>query len=135
MKFADLQLEQEGVGVIVVTDDLINAYAELTQDFNLIHTDDAAAIKAGFSGKIAHGLICQAEVSRILGTVFPGEGTILLQEDFKFVGAVYMGDKIVTKVWVTELIPEKQRVRLDFECLNQHARPVLTGNALVKLIN
>lgn len=135
MRFIDLSLEQEGVGSIVVTDDLIIAYAELTRDLNPIHTDSAAAIKAGFNGKIAHGLLCQAEVSRILGTEFPGEGTILLQENFKFVGAVYVGDKIVTRIWVTELIPEKQRVRLDFECVNQHAQPVLTGNALIKLIN
>lgn len=135
MKFSDLRLEQEVSGVVVVTGKLIDSYAEISRDYNPIHMDDAAAIHTGFTGRIAHGLLCEAEVSRILGTEFPGEGTILLQENFKFVGPVYVDDRITTRIWVTELIPEKRRARLDFECTNQNAQPVMTGNALIKLTN
>ena len=135
MNFSDLHLEQEASGVILVTGKTIDAYAEISRDFNPIHMDNSAAVKAGFAGRIAHGLLCEAEVSRILGTDFPGEGTILLQETFKFVGPIYIGDRITTRIWVTELIPERQRARFDFECTNQNAQPVMTGNALIKLTN
>jgi acyl dehydratase len=135
MRFSDLYLGQECRGAIQVTGELINAYAEISLDYNPIHMDDAAAIQAGFTGRIAHGLLCEAEVSRILGTDFPGEGTILLQENFRFVGPVYTGDCITTRVWVAELMPEKQRASLDFECINQNAQTVMTGNAFIKLTN
>ncbi len=135
MRYSELQLEQEVCGVVSVTDELIDSYAEISKDFNPIHMHDGAAIRAGFRGRIAHGLLCEAEVSRLLGTEFPGEGTILLQENFRFVGPVYVGDRITTRIWVTELIPDKQRACLDFECINQNAQPVMTGNALIKLIN
>ena len=133
MKYSELQLEQEVNGVIGVTDELIDSYAKISKDFNPIHVDDAAAIRAGFTGRIAHGLLCEAEVSRILGTVFPGEGTILLQENIRFIGPVYVGDHITTRIWVTQLIPEKQRAQIDFACTNQNAQPVMTGYALIKL--
>ncbi|HSN95323.1 MAG TPA: MaoC family dehydratase [Anaerolineaceae bacterium] len=135
MKFSDLRLEHEASGAVVVTGKLIDSYAEISRDYNPIHMDDAAAIQTGFAGRIAHGLLCEAEVSRILGTEFPGEGTVLLQENFKFVGPVYIGDRITTRIWITELIPEKKRAGLDFECTNQNAKPVMTGNALIKLTN
>jgi len=133
MKYTDLQLDQEASGVVLVTDQLIDSYAAISKDFNPIHMDDAVAIQAGFAGRIAHGLLCEAEVSRILGTVFPGEGTILLQENFRFIGPVYVGDHITTRIWVTQLIPEKQRAQIDFACTNQNAQPVMTGYALIKL--
>lgn len=133
MNFSDLQLGQEASGSILVTGELIDSFAEISRDFNPIHMNDAAAVQAGFAGRIAHGLICEAEVSRILGTEFPGEGTILLREHFKFLGPVYVGDQITTLLSVAELIPEKQRARITFTCANQTGQTVLTGEALIKL--
>lgn len=69
----------------------VEAFAQLSGDVNPIHLDLNAAEAAGFSERIVHGALCTAEVSRVLGTVAPGRGTVLSQLAQTFLRPVYVG--------------------------------------------
>lgn len=62
----------------------VEAFAILSGDRNPIHLDVDVAKTAGFPSTIAHGVLGAAEVSRILGTISPGNGTILTQMSISF---------------------------------------------------
>ena len=62
----------------------IQRFAEVSGDANPLHVDDHAARAAGFEGRIAHGVLAAAELSRILGTESPGPGTIIGRLDLAF---------------------------------------------------
>lgn len=62
----------------------VQAFADLSGDINPIHINMAAARAAGFAGPIAHGVLGAGEVSRILGTHEPGNGTILRHLQLSF---------------------------------------------------
>src|SRR5574337_490943 len=103
----------------------ILTFAAVTGDLNPAHVDEAFAQESIFGGKVAHGLLTASLISAVLGTVLPGPGAIYLSQDLKFRKPVRIGDTITATVEVTELIPEKNLVRLKTICSNQRDQVVL----------
>ena len=112
-----------------VTEEDIELFAKATGDFNPVHLDQAYAEKTIFKGRIAHGLLSLGFISAILGNILPGHGAIYLSQEVKFLAPVRIGDTITAKVEVTELIPEKNRVKFKTTCINQEGKIVVDGTA------
>ncbi|HBT70515.1 MULTISPECIES: bifunctional enoyl-CoA hydratase/phosphate acetyltransferase [Hyphomicrobiales] len=84
-----------------------------------------------FNEIVANGLWTGALVSLVLGTRFPGPGTIYLGQDFRFVKPVAAGDTITASVKVRQKNTETRMVALETTCFNQKGELVLTGTATV----
>ena len=106
-------------------------FAGVSGDHNPVHLDETYAQSTMFKTRIAHGMLVGSLFSTVLGTQLPGEGTIYLGQDLKFLRPVYLDDVITAVVIVSEVIPEKNRVRLETSAVNQHGETVVTGSALV----
>ncbi|RLB00660.1 MAG: enoyl-CoA hydratase [Deltaproteobacteria bacterium] len=106
-------------------------YAGLTGDFNPAHINEEYAEKTFFKTRIAHGMLPAGFISAILGTQLPGPGTIYLEQEFKFLAPVRMGDTITARVEVIAIDKEKKKVRLKTTCTNQEGTVVLDGEAVV----
>ncbi|MFA5560535.1 MAG: MaoC family dehydratase [Acholeplasmataceae bacterium] len=117
----------------LIKDEDVKMFAHITGDLNPIHLDDDFAKKSIFKQKIAHGAFVSAFFSNILGTKLPGEGTIYLQQDSKFIRPVYINDTITLTVAVEEIFLEKSRVKLSTTATNQNGEVVIQGHALVKI--
>ncbi|MBM4307725.1 MAG: MaoC family dehydratase [Deltaproteobacteria bacterium] len=113
----------------VITEEIINDFARVTGDTNPVHTNPAYAEKTIFKGRIAHGVYSLGIFSTILGNILPGYGTIYLSQEAKFLAPVRMGDTIMAKVEVVELLPEKNRVKFRTTCTNQDGKLVVDGMA------
>lgn len=109
----------------------IQAFAAVSGDTNPAHLDPDYANDTLFHGVIAHGMWGGALISALLGTQFPGPGTIYLQQDLHFSRPVRIGDTLTVKVTVSAKDDVKKRVELDCEVINQHAERVLYGSARV----
>jgi 3-hydroxybutyryl-CoA dehydratase len=109
----------------------IYLYAGITGDFNPAHIDEGYASQTFFKSRIAHGMLTAGLISAILGTRFPGPGTIYLRQELSFLAPVRIGDTITASVEVIEMHPEKNRIRLKTFCKNQEGIIVLDGEALV----
>jgi phosphate acetyltransferase len=109
----------------------IQAFAAVSGDTNPAHLDPVYAHDTLFHGVIAHGMWGGALISALLGTQFPGPGTIYLQQDLHFSRPVRIGDTLTVTVTITVLDDAKKKVDLDCEVINQHAERVLYGSARV----
>lgn len=109
----------------------IQAFAAVSGDTNPAHLDPAYANDTLFHGVIAHGMWGGALISALLGTQFPGPGTIYLQQDLHFSRPVRIGDTLTVTVTITAKDDVKKRVDLDCEVINQNAERVLYGSARV----
>lgn len=76
---------------LVFSTEQVAAFATASGDLNPIHLDDEAARAAGFEGRISHGVLAAAELSRILGTDVPGPGTIFSRLDMAFLLPIIAG--------------------------------------------
>jgi len=134
MRFADLQVGQSAERTKLMTESLVNAYAELTGDFSPVHIDEAAAAKTRFGTRIAHGMLSVSFLSAVIGMDLPGPGTIWVAQALKFKQAVKLGDTITWRVEVLELFPEKKRATLSTVCRNQRGETVIEGDGTILLL-
>lgn len=114
-----------------ITEAMIAAFAEATGDRNPLHLDEEFAQSTVFGRRIAHGMLTAGILSGVLGTEYPGQGTIYLGQTLRFRRPVLIGDVITVRLEVLETVPEKNRVRLSTTCINQDRVEVLTGEAVV----
>jgi phosphate acetyltransferase len=85
----------------------IQAFAAVSGDTNPAHLDPEYANDTMFHGVIAHGMWGGALISALLGTKFPGPGTIYLQQDLHFSRPVRIGDTLAVVATVTSKDDEK----------------------------
>lgn len=95
----------------VVTEQLLEHFAEATGDRNPIHFDEAYAAGTRFGGRIAHGLLVGGVISSLLANELPGPGTVYLGQELSFRAPVRIGDEVRCEVEVTE-VGERSRVTL-----------------------
>ena len=128
--------EQLGIGKtyeisITITQQMVENFARATGDYNPIHMDEDYARGTIFKTRVVHGILHAGLISGIVGTRFPGSGTIYLAQTFKFLEPAFIGDEVTYRLKVLEYSQEKNRLRLETVCVNQRGETVVTGEALV----
>jgi 3-hydroxybutyryl-CoA dehydratase len=113
-----------------VTEAEVEAFAWATGDTNPVHLDEDYAKRTRFGRRIAHGMLIGSYISTVLGTQFPGPGTIYMSQTMKFLHPVYLGDTVEVVVTVTGYRAEREVLSLRTECFNQHGDKVLSGDAV-----
>jgi acyl dehydratase len=109
----------------------IQAFAAVSGDTNPAHLNSDYANDTLFHGVIAHGMWGGALISALLGTQFPGPGTIYVSQDLHFTRPVRVGDTLTVTATVLRKIEERKQVELDCKAVNQKGEPVLHGLARV----
>jgi len=132
MKLSDLYIGQKESLSAQFSMEQVKTFAGLSKDFNPLHLDPIYAAQTIFKGNIVHGFLVGSLFSAILGTKMPGEGSIYLKQDMKFVKPVYINDTVTAVVTITDINYEKQLVTLSTTCYNQDDVVVIEGSALVK---
>jgi phosphotransacetylase/acyl dehydratase len=112
-----------------LTEQDITLFAVMSGDINPAHVDPEYAKSSRFREVIGHGMWSGALISTVLGTEFPGPGTIYLGQNLRFRRPVKVGDTIRIRVTAKEKDAGKGRVVLDTECLNQDGEVVVSGSA------
>lgn len=114
-----------------VTQRDIQLFASVSGDVNPAHVDVQYARSSRFHGIIAHGMLGASLISTLLGTRFPGPGTIYLGQSLKFLKPVHIGDVLTVSVTVTSMEVAGHRLVLDTLCVNQSGESVISGTAEV----
>jgi len=129
--FEDISVGQSARLLRTLTLEDIKAFAAVSGDTNPAHLDPDYANETLFHGVIAHGMWSGALISALLGTQFPGPGTIYLDQALHFAKPVRIGDTLTVTVTVTAKNPLDHSLELDCQVVNQRAVVVLSGTARV----
>lgn len=105
MYFEELSVGQSAETIRLVTQDDIQAFADVSGDRNAVHLDADYARRSSFKGVVAHGMLSASFISGVLGTKLPGEGTIYISQNLRFLAPVRPGDAVATRVTVKEMRP------------------------------
>ncbi|HWR19378.1 MAG TPA: MaoC family dehydratase, partial [Clostridia bacterium] len=128
---SELRLGDRAETVNHVTEETGVKFADVSNDNNPVHLDEAYASATPFKGRIAHGMLLAAYISAVLGNDLPGPGSIYVNQTLSFKAPVRYGDTITTTVEVVELIPERNRSKFKTTCTNQNGLIVLEGEATI----
>ena len=116
-----------------VTDEKIEAFAQLSGDRNPVHFDDAFARRIGFEGHIAHGAVTASLLSAVLGMDLPGPGSVFLEQRVRFLGPVRPGDTITAVLEVVKVRADKPIITLAATITDQGGVKVADGELVVLL--
>jgi 3-hydroxybutyryl-CoA dehydratase len=94
----------------------VQLFGEVSGDTNPVHFDEAFAKTTPFKGRIAHGVLTASYISTVLGMQMPGPGTIFLGLNIRFKAPVRIGDRVVARCTVRDVIAEKRRVVFECAC-------------------
>ena len=109
----------------------IQAFAAVSGDTNPAHMDPEYANDTLFHGVIGHGMWGGSLISTVLGTVFPGPGTIYLEQNLRFSRPVRVGDTLTVTVTCSAKHDDKKAIDLECTLVNQKDERVLSGSARV----
>ena len=111
--------------------DDIKAFAAVSGDTNPAHIDPEYANDTMLHGVVAHGMWGAGLISALLGTKFPGPGTIYVDQVLHFVRPVRVGDTLSVVATVVSKNEENKHVQMDCQVTNQRGERVLHGTAEV----
>jgi acyl dehydratase len=110
----------------------VDQFAALTGDNNPLHLDAAYAAKTPFRKPIIHGFLGGSIFSKVLGTLFPGEGSIYLKQTMEFVNPMFVDVPYEALFTVKEILPNSIAL-IETQVLDKASRTVMiTGEALVR---
>ncbi len=109
----------------------VKIFAVMTGDVNPAVIDPSFAESGMFREVIAHGMWSGSLISTVLGTQFPGPGTILVDQSLHFSRPVTIGDTITITVTAKQKFDHNKHILFDCVCTNQEGLQVLRGTAEV----
>lgn len=127
--FAQLAEDDCARVTVELTGDDVDRFAELSGDVNALHLDDGYARSHGFRSRVVHGMLLSAFLSRVLGTVLPGPGTVWLSQDLRFPKAAYVGDRAEITVRVKHKSDALRTLVLETSMTNEQGDMLMTGEA------
>jgi len=110
----------------------VNTFAEVTGDNNPIHLDENYASQTVFKRPIIHGFLGGSIFSRILGTLFPGQGSVYLKQSLEFLRPMYVNEEYEAVCTIKEVNREKNQALIETVVKQkQTGKVVIKGEAVV----
>lgn len=72
----------------------VETFAQLSGDYNPLHTDVSYAALTPFKERVVHGMLLGSFVSRLVGMQLPGRRALLVRETLEFIMPVHIGNTI-----------------------------------------
>lgn len=116
-----------------ITREIVAKFADFSADQNPIHLDDKFAIDRGYSRAVSHGVIQLAFLSMIIGTKFPGPGSVWLNQQVSWVAPVLVDDEIEFLLQTKSISQSTQTATISVEIRNQRNQLVMKGDAAVRV--
>ena len=112
-----------------ITDADVTLFAGVTGDFARMHVDEEFAKLSEFGGRVVHGMLALSYISTVMGMKLPGDGTIFMGQNMKFLRPVFVGDTLTAKVEMISFIEQNEFYIGVFRgvCENQKQEMVLRG--------
>jgi acyl dehydratase len=115
----------------LITSEVVEKFADVSNDKNPLHLDEAFAKSTRFGQRIAHGMISAGLISAVHGTIIPGQGAVYISQSLKFRRPVFLGDTLTAWAEVQEKDDAKKRVVMKNKVENQKGEVVVEGEGVL----
>ncbi|MBK7846219.1 MAG: bifunctional enoyl-CoA hydratase/phosphate acetyltransferase [Zoogloea sp.] len=103
----------------------IHLFAVMSGDVNPTHVDPEFARSSQFREVVGHSMWGSVLISSILGTEFPGPGTVYVGQTLKFWRPITIGDTLTVTITCTQRFEHNHHLLLDCQCVNQDGLKVI----------
>jgi acyl dehydratase len=117
--------------MMVVTPELVEAYAQITGDRNPLHFDTSFVSRTRFEVLIAQGGIATGILHALVAMDLPGPGSVFLKQAWTFPNPARIGDTLTAAGTVQSWRSNRAMGVMAFEVTNDRDQVVLQGEATV----
>lgn len=114
---------------LTVTEEHVEAFAEITGDRNPLHFDDEFASGTRFGRRVVQGGLTTGLLHALVAMDLPGPGSVFLSQDWEFTAPVYIGDTITATATVASVHASKPVTGLEVRVERDDGETVLEGEA------
>ncbi|MDO8959977.1 MAG: bifunctional enoyl-CoA hydratase/phosphate acetyltransferase [Rhodocyclaceae bacterium] len=129
--YDEIQVGDVATLVRTLRPDDIQMFAIISGDMNPTHVDPEYARSSEFREVVAHGMWGGMLFSNVLGTQFPGPGTVYFDQSLRFERSVRVGDTLTVTVTCQRKFDHNRHILFDCNCTNQANQRVIYGTAEV----
>lgn len=136
-KFEDYIIGYKGSYTRKITQRDNDLFAELSGDYNPLHSQDDVAKEVGFKKRVSNGLVTESRLAAALVQTFGlGDCIVLeLEKNTLFRRPVYIGDNITATVKVIERMNSMRILKIKAECFNQNDEKVIETSMLIQVLS
>ncbi len=132
--YDDLTIGQEAHFEETITKEMVKEFSRVSGDVNPLHMDPGYAAETAFKKPIAHGMLCGALISRLLGMHLPGLYCLYLSQNLNFKKPIFYGTKVTVKGMIVQKIDAYKTVRIETSVHDESGNVLITGEATVQLL-
>ena len=118
---------------VVITEETASHFTDITGDVNPLHTDKRYARNAGYSDKVAYGMLTASFLSTLAGMYLPGENSLIHKVEVEFPAPVFIGDRLVFSGKVVKKDDRFRIIELAITATNSDKQKVLRGKMRVEV--
>lgn len=107
----------------------VAAFARVTGDTNPLHLDADYAATTPFKRPIIHGMLGASVFTKVLGTEYPGYGSIYVSQTLSFLRPMFVDTDYEAVFTITRIDPDKHTAEISTEILDAQTRKVTTRGA------
>jgi len=104
----------------------VEAFAQVTGDNNPLHLDAEFASQTPFKRPIIHGMLGASVITKILGTEFPGYGSVYLKQTLEFLRPMFVDTDYKAVFTVITTDPAKHTAEVSAELKDAQTGKVTT---------
>lgn len=131
--FDELSVGQKDSFTKMISESLLNEFANISGDFNPIHMDENYASSSLFKKRICHGMLLASFFSQLVGMYLPGENSLYFSQELNFRKPCFIGDKITVEGKIIEKSESTRIVSISTSIFNQSGECLIDGIAKVLL--
>lgn len=109
----------------------VDRFAAATGDDNPLHHDAAYAATTPFRRPIMHGFLGASVFSKVFGTLFPGPGTVYLEQSLVFKRPMYVDTPYTSVCRVVSVDRPAHRAVVATVVHDERGRTTLEGQAVI----
>lgn len=125
----DIVVGQTASRSLTLTAEHVQAYAEITGDYNPLHFNEDFASKTKFGALVVQGGLTTGLLHALVAMDMPGPGTVFLSQEWKFTAPVFIGDTISAQAEALHVHATKPVTQLGIVITRQTGEVVLEGEA------
>jgi acyl dehydratase len=118
---------------LLMSEQVIDKFREISADTNAVHEDAAHAVKHGFRGPIVYGNLLGALISNLVGMHLPSSEVIILRESIDFRNPAYRGDVVRLRAVVASTHEAVSSVQMKLEFTTESGQ-IATGTCVIKCL-
>lgn len=112
---------------VTITQEMMDAFLQLTGDCSPIHVDEEYAKGRGYPGRVVYGMLGASFFSTLAGVYLPGEHCLLHGVECKFARPVFVGDTLTVSGTVTHVSEAVSEAEIKAVITNQDGKKVTRG--------